>query len=418
MTRKNAIGIYILVSLFLCFEMAVQVSPGVMTSQLMRDFKINAFGLGIMSGFYFYTYTLLQIPAGLFFDRFNVRFVVVIPLLICVMGTFLFSQADNIAVASMARALMGLGSAFAFIAVLVVAADLFPNQYFALLAGITQMLAAFGAMGGEYPLSKMIEVLQWRNTMIVFSVIGLILASLIWIFVRYKKNIANQEVNLNIWQGLKKTVSVSQTWWIALYACLLWAPMVAFASLWGVPFLKSAYNISTSHATTLVSFMWLGLALISPILGFWSDRIRKRKLPLVLSAGVGFLSFFLVLFFHLPLALVAGLLFFCGAACSGQALSFALVKDISTSNLASAIGFNNMAVVISGAIFQPLTGRLIEAHRNGLVHNGVIYATEDFRFALLTILVAFLIATLVAMICLRESHCEAKFSRLAGDSTK
>lgn len=412
-SKTNAILIYILVSLFLCFEMAVQVSPGVMTTELMRDFNITAFGLGIISGCYFYTYTALQIPAGMFFDRFNVRMVVVIPLLVCALGTFVFGQADNLIVASLARALMGLGSAFAFIAVLVVAADLFPNKYFALLAGITQMLAAFGAMGGELPLSKLVAIVHWRNTMNILSVVGIILALLIWFFVRYEKNTTHRENHrLSVMQGLKRIIFLPQTWFIAIYACLLWAPMVAFASLWGVPFLSSAYDLSKNEAAMLISVMWLGLALISPLLGFWSDLIGRRKLPLTLSASVGFIAFLFLLFgHHYSLWTLVILIFLCGAACSGQALSFAVVKDNSKSTLASAIGFNNMAVVISGAIFQPLTGKLIASHWNGTLNNGVpIYSMTDYRFALVSILIGFFIAGIVSLFLIKETFCKVSSS--------
>ena len=149
---QKAIFLYMLTALFLCFEMGLQVSPSVMTDHLIDSLQISVAGLGFMSGFYFYTYTLMQIPAGLLFDRFQVRWVIVVPLLVCASGALVFSYATGIGSGSLGRLLMGMGSAFAFIAVLVVAGDLFEGKYFALLAGITQMLAAFGALLGEAPL--------------------------------------------------------------------------------------------------------------------------------------------------------------------------------------------------------------------------------------------------------------------------
>ena len=82
-TFLRSVLIFVLVALFLVFEMAVQVSPGVMTQQLMADLHLNANQLGVMSGCYFFSYTLMQIPAGLLYDRFNVRTVIILPLLTC-----------------------------------------------------------------------------------------------------------------------------------------------------------------------------------------------------------------------------------------------------------------------------------------------------------------------------------------------
>jgi hypothetical protein len=75
---KKSLWIYSIVSLFLIFEMAVQVSPSVMSSSLMQDLGISAFSLGLMSGIYFYTYTSMQIPSGLLFDRITPKIIIVI----------------------------------------------------------------------------------------------------------------------------------------------------------------------------------------------------------------------------------------------------------------------------------------------------------------------------------------------------
>lgn len=66
----KAILIYSVAILFLFYEMGLQVSPSVMTNELMQSFHLDAAGLGVVSGFYFYSYSLMQLPVGLLFDRF------------------------------------------------------------------------------------------------------------------------------------------------------------------------------------------------------------------------------------------------------------------------------------------------------------------------------------------------------------
>ena len=365
-SKSKALFIFLLTALFLCYEMGVQVSPSVMTQYLMQDLAITTVGLGFMSGFYFYTYTVMQIPAGLLFDRFKVRWVVILPLSFCALGTLVFSQAHSILGGSIGRLLMGAGSAFAFIAVLVVASDLFSAKRFALMTGLTQMLAAFGAMLGEAPLLPLIQHFGWRGTMLFLTGIAVILIILIAWFVRYEKCESFESCapveRVPVFASLKMIASSKQSWWIASYACLLWAPMAAFASLWGVPLLEKLYGVDKLVATGWVALMWVGIAVGSPLIGWWSDFIKSRRLPLTLSGIIGFFSMLLVVSgSDMPHVLIAIALFFAGAACSGQALSFAVVNDNSLEKTrAAAIGFNNMAVVIAGAIFQPLVGILIK----------------------------------------------------------
>jgi len=405
----KAILSYLIVALYLFFEMGVQVSPSVMTSQLQQTMTIGAFGLGLMSGFYFYTYTAMQIPAGLLFDRYNPRHVITTAILICSVGCLCFGLSTNIYLGSLSRLLMGFGSAFAFVAVLVVTADLFPNKYFALITGITQMLAAFGAMSGQMPLSYAVSHLGWRHTMFMLASIGIALAIIVWIVLNYKKDILNKHAiteTRSLTQRFREIITNPQTWYIAIYACLLWAPMSGFASLWGVPFLKHVYGLSKHEAAAVCSLMWLGLALASPLLGWISTAAKSRKWPLAISALFGVIAFTLLIAFHIPSITIAGILvFIAGAACSGQALSFTTVKEINSERQrATAIAFNNMAVVISGAIFQPILGRLLEFHCHASRTLLALCQSHHFKMSMILVLAAYVVSFLVATFLIRESY--------------
>lgn len=399
----QAAFMYGIVSFFLFFEMAVQVSPSVMSYQLMHDLHIGSFGLGIMSGIYFYTYTAMQVPSGLLFDKYNPRLLITLSVLTCAAGTLLFAVAGNIYMGCFARLLMGFGSAFAFVSVLVVTADLFKSKYFAAMTGVTQMLAAFGAMAGQMPISALLSHIDWRNTLLVLSVIGVVLSGIVWKFLNYERTSVapiKTQGRMQLKVNLKKIATHSQTWYVAFYACLLWAPMSSFASLWGVPFLMNVDHLSQNTAAFLCSLMWLGLAVASPLLGMLSTGLNNRVMPLAISALVGAIAFYLVVQGHFSPFLLGILLFLAGAACAGQALSFAVVKENNLdSEKATAIAFNNMAVVISGAIFQPLIGKLIESDKTGSVSS---YNINHFKGGLFIVLFAYIIGFLVALFCIKE----------------
>jgi MFS family permease len=392
---KKAVFIYLLTALFLCFEMGLQVSPSVMTNDLMHSLNISVIGLGFMSGFYFYTYTVMQIPAGLLFDRFQVRWVIVLPLLVCAMGAIVFSFAHTIWFGSFGRLLMGMGSAFAFIAVLVVASDLFDAKHFGTLAGVTLMLAAVGAMLGEAPLVPVLEYLGWRNTMRLLALIAVALSVLIAVFVRYEKCNALKTrqpgKKTNIFRSLKSIVSKPQTAFVAIYSCCVWAPMAAFASLWGVAYLETVYGLDKVGASEILSLMWIGLAVGSLLMGWLSDTFKTRRIPLVFCSALGFVCFYMVnLHWVLPFWLLGTLVFFVGFACAGQALAFAVVKDNNDEEVtAAAIGFNNMAVVIAGAIFQPLVAWLIDDESMPHFVQGIDVLVDCFLVA--TVLALFFI---------------------------
>lgn len=397
-STPKALSMYIAASLFLFFEMALQVSPSVMAFQLMHDLSIGTFALGIMSGCYFYTYTLMQVPSGRLLDKFNPRVIITISISICCLGAILLSVANGVIIACAARLLMGFGSAFAFVSVLTVTADLFKSKYFATLTGVTQMLAALGAMSGQLPISLVVHHLGWRDSMQAFAGIGFVLAVLIFGYLRYERSAPStnlSEYNIPPSHPIREIISNSQTWYIALYACLLWAPMSGFTSLWGVPFLVKVDGLSHTSAAFTCSLMWVGLAVASPLLGHISTKFSNRKLPLSLSALFGAIGFGLVLILHLNAFWLAIALLVAGAACAGQALSFALVKENNAKTIiATAIAFNNLAVVISGAIFQPFIGWLLKVFPFGV--------EADYRLALSVIFLTYLVGFIIAILFIKD----------------
>ena len=227
--------IYVLAAIFLIYEMALQVSPSIMTDQLMVAYSINAKSLGIMASFYFYSYTLMQIPVGLLFDRYGPRLLISGAAMICAAGALFFGLTGNIYLAAIGRFFMGIGSAFAFVGVLVVATRWFPPYYFAFLVGIAQLLAAFGALGGELPLAALVNEFGWRTVMVLSGLIGVIIALFCAMIIRNhpSSDIQIEEHDHHLWKDLKEILHSSQTWWIALYAFSNWGPNRCFCCFMG-----------------------------------------------------------------------------------------------------------------------------------------------------------------------------------------
>lgn len=407
----KAIIIFLLMALFLCFEMSLQVSPGVMAGQLRSSLHLTAFGLGIMSGVYFVTYTIMQIPSGLMYDRTNFRVLVTVAILICSAGIGIFGFSTGIVSGSFARLLMGFGSAFAFLSVLTVAARYFPPAYFAMLTGIAQLLAAIGGIMGNIPIAWSTDQFGWRHTLWGLMIIGIVLALVIWFFVRKPKPAPQSDTSQSepVLATLKRIVHQPQTWMAALYAFFNWAPVTAFASLWGVPFLETSYHLTTTQAGSLCALIWLGIGIASPFVGGLSDLIDRRNPMLLTTAILGAISVSIVVYVpNLPIWVLGLFLFITGVGSSGQILSFAVVKDFTAQNRTStSIGFNNMAVVASGILVQPFVGKLLSLHSGITAHTATnhSYSLSDFKTALIILPIFFIICAVLSLGIIRETYC-------------
>lgn len=407
--------IFTLASLFLVFEMALQVSPSIMTHELMKDFKIPASILGLMASFYFYSYTLMQIPGGLLFDRFGPRSLITIATLFCSFGALFFGISHSIYFLSLGRFFMGFGSAFAFVGVLTVAARWFKPALFAFFVGITQFLACIGAMGGAYPLSVAVDYFGWRETITSLAYFGFALCVLCALFIRNHPPEFDPHQHKHHLVPFKKRIfsilKEPQSWWLALYAFCSWGTVVVFAALWGVPYLMVYYNISNTQAALAISMIWIGGAFCSPVLGWLSDRMGKRNPILTLSALLGLVTSCLILYVpHLPLSAAFVILLLFGAASSGQILTFAVAKDIHCHSIVStAMGFNNMAVVLGGATLQPLVGFIMTALSRKTASGKLIeYGVFEYQASLSLVPICYLIALLVSIFFIKETYCKSK----------
>jgi MFS family permease len=407
---------YLLAALFLLYEMSVQSSPSVMSQVMMHQLALNPAIWGTVMGAYFWSYTLMQIPVGLLYDRLPSKKLLMLATALCSIGSFVFSISHTPLELALARFLTGFGSAFAFVGVLVIANEWFDKKHFAMLVGIAQLLAAIGAMAGQMPLAYWVNHYGWQKTALILATVGGGLLVTITLIMEQKpnkpKSLAHPQKTMprtNIIASLKNIFRNAQTFWVGLYAFSAWAPIAFFAELWGPSFLEYRYHISNIKAALATSMIWIALAATSPLLGWYSEYIQKRCLLLKTCSFIGLIVSILILFtsfttYNMTFFLLMGI----GFAAAGQILSFALVKDNNQDrDLATAIGFNNMAVVLGGLIFQPLVGLLVRWH--GIQHaisGHIVYNLSDYRFALSFIPVCYIIGLISSSFFIKDSFCQ------------
>jgi MFS family permease len=398
-------------ALFYCYEFCLQVSPSVMTTEIMREFSVNASELGNLSAFYLYAYTIMQIPVGILLDRFGPRRLLTFATLCCAAGSLLFGTAHLFTVAAVGRFLIGIGSAFAAVSCMHLAAVWLPLNRFALMTGILLTIGMLGAAGGQAPLSMLIAKLGWRETMILFGGIGVILCIIIWSIVRDRPLVVPSKESLfnqGFLAGIKHILRNKQLWITSLYGGLMYLPTPAFAGLWGVSFFMTFYQLPRTTAAFFVSFIFIGWAVGSPLLGWFSDRIGRRRPPMAIGS-VGALATILAILYipNLPLPLMGVLLFAFGFFSSGFLPAFSVAREINPPETnATALGFVNTLNSFGAALAQPFIGLLLDMQWQGKMVDGVrSYSVTDYHWALIT-LPACIALSLFILPFIRETYCK------------
>ena len=132
----------------------------------------------------------------------------------------------------------------------------------------------------------------------------------------------------------------------------------------GHDYLTTAKSISSTSAITVTSMIFLGMIFGSPLSGWLSDTLKKRKLPMIVGAVLSFIIILIVYYTHTHNGVYLGCLFFLIGLCTGtQVISYPYFVEVSSPHItATSASLGSTIIVSSGAIFQPLFGYLLQQH--------------------------------------------------------
>lgn len=406
-------------ALFYCYEFFLRAAPSVMVSQIMGAYNINAKTFGIMAAAYYYIYTPMQLPAGILMDRYGPRRLLTVALLFCVAGSFLMATVFNVYAGTAARFFMGFGSAFAFVGVLKLAVHWLPANRLALVSGLTTALGMAGGIVVDVLLSNIVNTVGWKQAWDYAGIAGIVLFVIIGLVVRDNPPRSEARVikrETRTWKQaffyFTRIVKNPQIWLVGSIGAFLFMPVNVFGVLWGVSFMAEAQHVTTVQAGYAVSMVFWGFALGAPIMGWFSDFIKKRKAILIFGTCVTAILFSVLLFSPgLSLLHMYALLFLIGVFSSAQVLVFAIAcENCPQKASGSAVASTNFLVTLGAMIFQPLAGWILSLDKLAPVVNKVhVYSYLDYQHALLVVPVLLILSILLGFF-IKETNCHARSS--------
>ena len=430
-TKKNKsymLGAWLICGLgavFYAYEYFLRISPSVMETSLRTHFNLSATGFGLLSAYYHYAYVPMQLPVGVLMDRFGPRRLLCIACLICVAGTFMFADTFLFGVAAAGRFLVGLGSAFAFVGVLKLATIWLPEDKLGMVAGMAAALGTIGAMIGDNLLGHMVTLMGWQQTVNFTAIFGIGLIALLWFGIRDHKRGNQDSGSINSFRKSMVDLAIiirnKQFWINGVYGCLVYLPTTVFAELWGIPYLHHAHGLLDSEARLCNSILFLGFTIGAPSMGYISDKLKRRKLPMLVGATGAAIVMMLILYAPgLNVRQIGVLMFVLGLLYSVQSIVFAVGREVSPNEAAgTAIALTNMIVMLGAMFLQPLVGRLLDwslVSRHAIESLSLkqlpvdkisqLYTAADYQFALSIIPLGIVIAVILTFF-LRETHAHA-----------
>ena len=381
-------------------------APGVIAKELMQTFSAGGAMIGMLSATYFYTYAGLMIPAGVLLDAFGVRRVVSLGSAVMGLGALAMAVAPTEALLFAGRLAVGAGATVTFVGALKVAGTWFAPSEFGTLTAITATAGAMGAFVATAPLSWLVGLAGWRGAFVVVAIVTLVGAALCYGIVRDAGAPSGRGPRLrDVVTGMLEVVRNGHTWPPFVAFFFLYAA-IGNMMLWIIPYLRDVYGLDRTDASMYAAATSLALLAAGPLTGWLSDRLRRRRLPyivLVLALAATWLAFVVTLG-TLRLGGVSVLLFLVGAFGACFVLIWPIGREVNPPRLAGvAIAVVNFGGFLGAAVTQGPLGMLLDARWEGVLVDGArVYPLEAYRAAFI-VCAAFLVASFVAGLFLRET---------------
>ncbi len=403
--NKKAWFVWGIAAFFYLYELVLRVSPSVMTDGLTQSFSVTATSLGILVSFYYYSYTLLQLPCGIILDELGAKKLLGLSSLLCAIGSVLFASTNMLQVAQIGRFLVGAGSACAFISCLQVASNMFPKRYFVLLGGATNMMGTLGGLLGGYPVAKAVNTIGWQYTTYILAAIGCILCALI--FITFPSETSNNNESNNTKRNksmiIKDTLQLIKNKQIliaSIIASLMYLPICAFAELWEVPYFMQKFNIGNEQASISSATTFLGVAIGSIVMAMVANKINSFVKTIKTSALLVGILFLVLIYLPVNFYMSLLLVFCIGFLTGSQCICFTCAKNNSVDNLSgTTLALTNCIVMLIGSIFQPLLGALLDVSWGGTLNTdgSRLYDITCYNKAILVIPLGSIISYVFAM---------------------
>jgi len=314
-------------------------------------------------------YAAMQIPGGVLLDHFGPKRMIVTGGCLMSAGQLGLGLTVSLPVAIAAYALVGLGDAFIFIAVIRLIPNWFAPTRAPLITQLTALCGQSGQVLSAVPFLALLQHAGWTVAYVSVAALGVMSITLTLALVR---DTPREHVEATEPTGLRERLAAVTTVWARPGTRLGFfthmgtqSPLTVFALMWGVPYLTKAQGLSRGAASGLLTLSTAVFILVGVLVGMFSGRHPRYRPPLVLATiAACALAWAAVLALPstAPLWLLVALVVVLSAAQPVSLLAFDFARDFNPpATLGTAQGTVNMGGFTASLMVMLAMGWILTA---------------------------------------------------------
>ncbi len=375
---------------------------------VMRDFGIEANRLMYLSSVYYLANVVFLLAAGLLLDRFSIKKTLVLSMLCCMLSTFVLAYTTNYSLALFCRFISGVTSAFCFLGPVRLATRWFSPRQMAMVTGVIVTMAMTGGLVAQYPLTQLVLHLGWRGAVLDVAWLGLFMMLIMMWLIQDKPEGYEEPQHATLpmnelWKGCMRTQPLLS----GLYTSLMNLPIAVLGAAMGKLYVMQRLNVSQPEASMVNGMLFLGAMLGGPLVGFFSDKLGRRLLPMKLGALVSLGIVLGILYADVSLNMMNCLFFLLGLTSMAQVISYALVAESAVPVMIATL-MSVVSILTQGGytVYQNLFSSILMRSGDAQMIDGTpVYSIDAYQTAALILPAAFLIS-FVLVFFLKETFAK------------
>ena len=295
---KQAMRVVLYFAAAYLLSYAFRAINAVIAPALMADLQFSNADLGLLSSAYFVGFASLQLPLGVWLDKYGSRRTESALLLFAALGAAVFAMSSSLFGLWIGRALIGAGVSSCLMAPLKAYRVWYPPQQQSQLASWMLVFGTCGALATTVPVTAALPLIGWRGVFWLMSVLIVLATALL--FFRLK----NVERDINAQQAAFSTASheppqayraiFANPYFrrMALLGAVHQGGFMAMQTLWVGPWMVTVLGLSVAQTSQVLFLFNFSLMLSYLALSWWAPRYvsydNKPGLPVlkVVAAGL------------------------------------------------------------------------------------------------------------------------------------
>ena len=262
----------------------------VIAPEMAQEAALSARDLGIITSTFFFAVAAMQLPAGVLFDRYGVRYTAALTLGVGVIGGFIFARGESFGAFVLGQLLLGLGTGGLFMGSVVLIGRWWPAGRFAAMSGLLMSCGYSGNLLATTPLAWLSQEIGWRWALQIIVVLLGVSALLIGLVVRdappgHAWSQRQPEKIGSIIRGIGEVLRNPVTPGLFAAAFIGYSTTFAMRGLWLGPYMLDVHGLSAiARGNYLLLFSALGSIGIF-VAGYAAGRMGNPR-PVVIGCSL------------------------------------------------------------------------------------------------------------------------------------